>query len=233
MIELTDIEFGWSRASPLLAITSLRVARGERVFVHGPSGSGKSTLLGLLGGVLEPQQGSIAIDGFALSAASRRERDRFRAEHIGFIFQMFNLIPYLTVAQNVLLSARFSKHRRRRAIEVSGSPHAEASRLLDAVGLKAMIYADRIATQLSHGQQQRVAAARALFGRPKLIIADEPTSSLDVDARERFIALLLGECRASDATLVFVSHDASLPSQFDRQIALADVNSAAPLEMTP
>ena len=227
MIELSDVRFSWPGGEPLLAIASLQVARGERVFMHGPSGSGKSTLLGLLGGVLEPQHGSVRIDGYQLSAVKRPLRDRFRAEHIGFIFQLFNLIPYLSVRDNVTLPARFSEQRRRRATDISGSLAAEAHRLLAAVGLDPTVYADREATQLSQGQQQRVAAARALFGRPQIIIADEPTSSLDADARERFISLLSSECRASEATLIFVSHDASLRSQFDRQLALAEINSAA------
>lgn len=227
MIELDDVRFGWSSGAPLLAIESLRVARSERIFMHGPSGSGKSTLLGLLGGVLEPDRGSVRIDGYEISAVKRSLRDRFRAEHIGFIFQMFNLIPYLSVLDNITLPARFSEQRRRRAIDLSGSLSAEARRLLAAVGLDPIAHADRAATQLSQGQQQRVAAARALFGRPQIIIADEPTSSLDADARERFISLLSAECRASAATLIFVSHDVSLRSQFDRQIALADINGAA------
>jgi putative ABC transport system ATP-binding protein len=230
MIELSNVRFSWPGSDPLLAIATLQVARGERVFMHGPSGSGKSTLLGLLGGVLEPQSGTVSIDGFQLSTLKRPLRDRFRAEHIGFIFQMFNLIPYLRVIDNVALPARFSEQRRRRATDISGSVPAEARRLLAAVGLDPTVYADRDATQLSHGQQQRVAAARALFGRPRIIIADEPTSSLDADARERFISLLLSECRASEATLIFVSHDTSLRSQFDRQIALAGINGAARTE---
>lgn len=227
MIELKGVRFSWPGGEPLLEIPSLQIARGERIFLHGPSGSGKSTLLGLLGGVLEPQHGQVSIDGYPLSTVKRPLRDRFRAEHIGFIFQMFNLIPYLSVADNVLLPARFSDQRRRRAVETSGSLSAEAHRLLAAVGMDPAAYGDRGATQLSQGQQQRVAAARALFGRPQIIIADEPTSSLDADARERFISLLSSECRASEATLIFVSHDASLRSQFDRQIALADLNGAA------
>lgn len=233
MIELRDVRFGWPESAPLLVISSLRVARGERIFVHGPSGSGKSTLLGLLGGVLEPQRGSIAIDGYQLATARRAARDRFRAEHIGFIFQMFNLIPYLSVAENISLPARFSNRRRQRALEISGSLPGEVDRLLAAVGLAPSIHASRLATQLSQGQQQRVAAARALFGRPELIIADEPTSSLDSDARERFITLLLAECRTSSATLIFVSHDTSLRSQFDRQISLAEINSAERAEVLP
>jgi putative ABC transport system ATP-binding protein len=227
MIELSDVRFSWPGGEPLLDIASLQVSRGERIFMHGPSGSGKSTLLGLLGGVLEPQHGSVRIDGYQLSAVKRPLRDRFRAEHIGFIFQMFNLIPYLSVSDNITLPARFSAQRRRRATEVSGSLTAEAHRLLGAVGLDPTVYAHRESTQLSQGQQQRVAAARALFGRPQIIIADEPTSSLDADARERFISLLSSECRASEATLIFVSHDVSLRSQFDRQIALAEINRAA------
>jgi putative ABC transport system ATP-binding protein len=227
MIELRDVRFSWPGQAPLLAIDSLRVNRGERIFLHGPSGSGKSTLLGLLGGVLEPQHGSVRIDDYELHSARRSDRDRFRAEHIGFIFQMFNLIPYLSVTDNVALAARFSAQRQRRAVDISGSVTAEAHRLLDAMGLPPATFSRREATELSQGQQQRVAAARALFGRPKLIIADEPTSSLDADARERFIALLLSECRASAATMIFVSHDAALRSQFDRQLSLADLNGAA------
>jgi putative ABC transport system ATP-binding protein len=149
-------------------------------------------------------------------------RDCFRGEHIGFIFQMFNLIPYLPVRENVLLPLRFS---RARAARIGPSDAGtEALRLLTALGLAGNDLLDRPVTQLSIGQQQRVAAARALIGRPDILVADEPTSSLDADARTDFLKLLLSECRAFGTTLLFVSHDASLASLFDRALSLADLN---------
>jgi putative ABC transport system ATP-binding protein len=227
MIEITDVEFGWSRETAVLAIDSLRVDRGERVFVRGPSGSGKSTLLGLIGGVLQPRRGKIRVNNTDLSGGSHARRDRFRADHVGYIFQSFNLIPYLSVIDNVMLPARFSRLRMSRAIESAGSVKGDAARLLTELGIAESLHRSRAATQLSQGQQQRVAAARALLGRPEVLIADEPTSSLDADARTAFLALLLQECRSAGATLLFVSHDASLSGLFDRQISLANINSAS------
>ena len=194
------------------------------MFLRGPSGSGKSTLLGLLGGVLQPSGGEIHLLGKAINEMSAGERDRFRGEQIGFIFQMFNLIPYLDVVENVMLPGRFSKLREQRII---GEPVAEAKRLLAAIGLNDPALLSRPVTELSIGQQQRVAAARALYGKPGLIIADEPTSSLDQDARENFLTLLMDECRAQGASLLFVSHDTQLGARFDRVVALKDINRAA------
>lgn len=230
MIELDGIEFGWRADLTLLSIPTFRIAAKERVFLRGPSGSGKSTLLGLVGGVLEPRKGSVTVSGRNLSSLSRAARDRFRADHIGFVFQMFNLIPYLSVLDNVLLPARFSVARGRRAEQSAGSLRKEAERLLKAVGLDSATCARQV-TQLSQGQQQRVAAARALFGRPEVLIADEPTSSLDADAREQFLSLLNAECAAAGAALLFVSHDTSLSHLFDRSVALAEINLARPQPM--
>lgn len=227
MIELAGVEFGWRADSTLLSIPMFRIAAGERVFLRGPSGSGKSTLLGLVGGVLEPRQGTVTVSSRNLSSLSRAARDRFRADHIGFIFQMFNLIPYLSVLDNVLLPARFSAARSERARLSAGSLREEAERLLKAVGLDPVTCARQV-TQLSQGQQQRVAAARALFGRPEILIADEPTSSLDADAREQFLSLLSAECTAAEAALLFVSHDTSLSHLFDRSVALTEINRALP-----
>jgi putative ABC transport system ATP-binding protein len=177
----------------------------------------------LLGGVLTAQAGSVKILGTDIATLSASERDRFRGEHVGFIFQMFNLIPYLTVRENVLLPARFSPARAAR-VPAGRSLATEAARLLDALGLGAADLVDRPITELSIGQQQRVAAARALLGRPELIVADEPTSSLDFDARENFLRLLMQECSAQGSTLIFVSHDTSLGGLFDRNVSLADLN---------
>jgi len=223
-IDLGNLEFSWPGKPLLLSIERFTVAAGERIFLRGPSGSGKSTLLGLIGGVLVPQHGSIRVLGTDLTRLAASDRDRFRGEHIGFIFQMFNLIPYLSVLENVLLPARFSPAR---ALRLGGPDlAAEGGRLLAALGLGAEQYLHRPVTELSIGQQQRVAAARALLGRPAVVVADEPTSALDHDARENFLALLINECRAQSSALVFVSHDTSLAPLFDRSVSLAELNRA-------
>lgn len=224
-IELRDIEFAWPGGPPVLAIHNFDVAPAERVLIRGPSGSGKSTLLGLIGGVLQPAAGSVRVLGQELGALRGWQRDAFRAAHVGFIFQMFNLIPYLSVIDNVLLSTRFSSARRAQAGD--DAAHAEARRLLGALGLASSDIVQRSVTQLSIGQQQRVAAARALIGRPDLIVADEPTSALDLDARAAFLELLMRECAAAGATLLFVSHDATLAPRFDRTVMLDDINGVS------
>jgi len=198
---------------------------GERVFIHGPSGSGKSTLLALLGGVLIPERGSVQVLGTELSSLPPARRDRFRGDHVGFVFQLFNLVPYLSVLENVVLPCRFSARRRGRAINAGGSVHAEAVRLLSHLDLEPSLLARQV-TDLSVGQQQRVAAARALLGRPEIVVADEPTSALDANRQESFLRLLLQECAAAGATLLFVSHDRRLAVQFTREIDLEAVNSA-------
>jgi putative ABC transport system ATP-binding protein len=227
VVRLDGIRFRWRRKGPdILTLDDLTVTPGERIFIEGPSGSGKSTLLGLLAGVTLPQMGSVQVLGQALSALSGPARDRFRADHIGYIFQQFNLIPYLGIVDNVLLPARFSDLRRQRALSRSPSLRAEATRLLSHLDLAEPAQRREPVTSLSVGQQQRVAAARALLGAPELVIADEPTSSLDADRRRAFVKLLFDECAASGATLVFVSHDASLEPLFDRTLKLAEVNRA-------
>ncbi len=222
-IELEQVRFAWPATGALLNIPRFAVGRGERVFLRGPSGSGKSTLLGLIGGVIAPDAGSVRVLGQPLHQMSAARRDRFRGEHVGYVFQMFNLIPYLSVRENVLLALRFSPSRAARI--GPGGRDAEAARLLAALGLGDAGLLDRPVTQLSIGQQQRVAAARALLGRPELVVADEPTSALDHEVRESFLKLLLDECAAHGATLLFVSHDPSLGRLFDRQCSLAELNS--------
>ena len=221
-IDLKALEFAWPGSDTLLSIPSLKIASGERVFLKGASGSGKSTLLGLIGGVLQPSQGSVTVLGQSMQELSGARRDAFRAAHIGFIFQMFNLLPYLSMVDNVILAARFSKARAERA----GSDLAgEAKRLLVALGLDDPRLYVRPVTSLSMGQQQRVAAARALLGRPDLVIADEPTSALDEQTRLDFLGLLKRECSDAGATLLFVSHDTSLSTAFDRSLDMRELNS--------
>jgi len=221
-IDIQTLEFAWKGQKRLLAIDRFTVARGERVFLRGPSGSGKSTLLGLIGGVLTPRSGTVRLIGTSLSALDAGTRDRFRGEHIGFIFQMFNLIPYLTVRENVLLPLQFSAKRRQRLAEIE--PRHEALRLLESLGLAVDGLLERPVIELSIGQQQRVAAARALIGRPDIVVADEPTSALDADTRLGFLKLLMNECEAFGTTLLFVSHDSSLSPQFDRSSSMSDIN---------
>jgi putative ABC transport system ATP-binding protein len=220
-VVLENVRFRWSKAhQPCLDVPEFRAEGGERVFIHGASGSGKSTLLSLIAGVVEPEQGRIEVLGHSLGDMRTGLRDRFRAANIGFIFQLFNLIPYLSALDNILLPCRFSAERTAR---LDSTPHAEALRLAERLDLDRSLLG-RPAAELSVGQQQRVAAARALIGRPGLVIADEPTSALDADRQQSFLDLLLAECAASGACLLFVSHDARLSNRFDRVVHLGDVN---------
>lgn len=230
IITLDKLIFSWSKPGvPLLEIEHLQIMNGERVFLRGPSGSGKSTLLSLIAGVLVAQSGSIEILGTPLGSMSSAARDRFRADHIGVIFQQFNLIPYLSVVENVTLPCHFSRQRHQKATMRSGNPRDEALRLLNHLDMGDISIINKPVNELSVGQQQRVAAARALIGSPEILIADEPTSSMDADRRQAFINLLFQECHESDSTLLFVSHDQSLQGPFDRSIELDQLNDVAPL----
>lgn len=228
VVELAGVRFSWhAAAAPILAIDSLRVARGERLLLRGPSGSGKSTLLSLLAGVLTARSGSVRVLGQELGAFTGATRDSFRADHIGIIFQMFNLIPYLSVQENVCLPCAFSSRRRERC-ERSGTGVVEtAAQLLEHLGMGGDEVLRRQAAELSVGQQQRVAAARALIGAPEIVLADEPTSSLDSDRRAAFLELLFRECARERTTLIFVTHDEALVPRFDRAVEFAQLNRGA------
>ncbi|WP_417666683.1 ABC transporter ATP-binding protein [Pseudidiomarina sp.] len=224
-IELKQLEFQWPGATqPLLRIPELQISRGERVLLRGASGSGKSTLLSLIAGIHKAKAQQVFVLDHDLGDMSQRQRDKLRANEIGYIFQQFNLLPYLSACQNVLLAQQFSPARRQRLNAQQPSHKQQAQNLLLQLGLTAND-TERPAHQLSVGQQQRVAAARALFGNPALIIADEPTSALDADHRDNFIQVLFEACRTNNTTLLFVTHDASLAPHFDRAIELADINT--------
>lgn len=217
---LRDLQFRWAADKPpVLQIPELDIARGERVFLYGPSGSGKTTLLNLLAGVIKPRQGRLQVLGQAFEQLSQRQRDKFRARHIGVIFQQFNLISYLNVLDNVLLSAHFAK-------TPAAQARQRAQQLLDALGL-ASLALDRPARLLSVGQQQRVAVARALVTQPEILIADEPTSALDSDSRTAFMDVLLSTAAQINCTIVFVSHDRSLQNFFSRSLDIRTLNRAA------
>ncbi|MDD5393498.1 MAG: ABC transporter ATP-binding protein [Thiothrix sp.] len=220
VIELQNLHYRWhSQIRDTLAIANLHVAQGEHLFIKGASGSGKTTLLNLLAGILTPTSGSLSILGQALHSMGSSARDRFRADHMGVIFQQFNLLPYLSVLENVQLPCHFSTRRKQQA----GNTLVEANRLLDHLGLDADLR-NRSVTDLSVGQQQRVAVARALIGNPELIIADEPTSALDTDTRDGFLDLLFREAEAQGSTILFVSHDPHIASHFPRVVDLREVN---------
>jgi putative ABC transport system ATP-binding protein len=228
VVAIDELSFRWQNGNPdVLAIERLEIGAGERVFIEGPSGSGKTTLLNLLAGVVTPTSGSVSVLGTDLGSLGGAQRDRFRADHIGFVFQMFNLIPYLSMMENVILPLRFSARRQGRVMESGGGVSSEARRLLDELGLEVKPLAGRPVARLSVGQQQRVAVARALIGRPEIVICDEPTSALDADARRSFLDLLSKEVEAAEATLVYVSHDRSLEDFFDRTVKLTEINRAA------
>lgn len=218
-VDIAGLQFAYGHHKPVVEIPKLQIEKGSRVFLHGPSGSGKTTLLGLIGGVLKPQSGHIKIFGEDLAAMTAHERDVFRGDRVGFIFQMFNLIPYLTVSENILLPCLLSSHRKSR---MTDEPREVARRWANRLGLAS--HFDHPVTSLSVGQQQRVAAIRAMMGRPELVIADEPTSSLDADRREEFIKLLFELCDDAKATLIFVSHDQSLKSSFTSHLSLRELN---------
>lgn len=227
-VVLRGVVFAFAKNSPILDIEELRIPRGQSVFLHGPSGSGKTTLLSVISGVLVPQQGSVRVLGQELTQLPASARDTLRGSRIGYIFQGFNLVPYLSVAENIALPCQLHAARRAR-IEAASLP-AEVKRLAHRLDLTAQL--DAPVTKLSVGQRQRVAIARAIIGSPALIVADEPTSSLDTDRRDAFLALLTelnSEAKAQgfDTTLLFVSHDRSLATRFDQTLSIATLNRQA------
>ncbi len=224
-IELKSLQYRWAGAPRLiLDIDTFELRANEKVMLRGPSGSGKSTLLSAIAGVIDIPKASVFVAGTDVGGLSGRDRDRFRVDHIGLIFQVFNLLPWLSAIENVLLPCRFSTLRREK---VAAEPKTTAIRLLNELGLTDPKTLNGPASALSIGQQQRVAAARALIGAPEVVLADEPTSALDEEAKDAFVELLLRECNASGSSLLFVSHDRTLEKHFDRTVELGVLNSGA------
>ena len=220
ILNLKDVRYRWpGRSSFDLQVPSLTLAPTETVLLLGESGSGKSTLLSLICGTITAGAGRVSVAGTDIAALTAGQRDRFRAEQIGLIFQQFNLLPFANVQDNILLPLKFAPQRRKRVT----NPSAEATRLCHELGLPDDVMSAK-AGALSVGQQQRVAAARALIGMPPLIIADEPTSSLDAATQATFLELLFTQSRAHGTTMLMVSHDARLSSQFDRVIHMDDIS---------
>lgn len=225
IVRVTDLAFAWPGAGAFaLDVKAFELPAGKRVLLLGPSGSGKSTFLSLLCGILTPAAGSIEILGENIAQLSASRRDTFRAEHIGVIFQMFNLLPYGSVIDNVVLPLSFAPERRAR-VSAAGGAEKEAARLLLRLGLPDDVVRGRSVANLSVGQQQRVAAARALIGAPELIIADEPTSALDRNRQMAFLDLLFEQASEAGTTLIMVSHDDTLAPRFDEVLRLDQILS--------
>ena len=223
VVKMSGVRFAWPGPKAFsLAIEDFALRVRERVLLVGPSGSGKSTFLSLLAGIATPSAGRLEVLGTDIAKLSSAARDHFRAEHCGIIFQMFNLLPYGSVVDNVVLPLAFAAKRRQRAGR-NGAIETEARRLLASLGLETSELDGLAAASLSVGQQQRVAAARALIGRPELIVADEPTSALDRGLQEAFLDLLFTEVAAAGATLIMVSHEEDLGRLFDRVLRLDQV----------
>ncbi len=227
VVRMSGIRFRWPGArSFALTIDDFTLPARQRVLLVGPSGTGKSTFLSLLCGIVAPTAGTLEVLGTDLTKLSNSARDRFRAEHFGIIFQMFNLLPYGSILDNVMLPLSFAKKRAERAAR-NGPPEAEAHRLLLSLGLDAAELEGHSAANLSVGQQQRVAAARALIGGPELIVADEPTSALDRDRQFAFLDLLFAEAEAAGASVIMVSHEEELGRRFDRVLRLDEIAVSA------
>ena len=218
-ILLNNVEFSYSNSSQksVLGIGCWSVAHGDKQFIYGPSGCGKSTLLNIISGILCPCMGSISVLGESIDKMSSRQRDRFRANNIGYIYQQFNLINYLNAIENIALASQFSLRKKPTNLE------KKIATSLEALGVNGDEWSRPVST-LSIGQQQRIAIARAFINSPKLLIADEPTSSLDEPSRDNLLSLLTALCEENQTTLLFVSHDTRLRHHFDVVQNFTDIN---------
>lgn len=215
VLSCDQLRFAYAGTGFELHIPAFSMQAGESVFLEGESGSGKSTVLNLMAGVLKPASGHIHLMGKNLAQASASQCDALRVDHVGFLFQQFNLLSYLSVLDNVTLPCRFSARRKANALASAPSVEQAAVQLLSALGMGERL-GQAVAT-LSVGQQQRVAAARALIGKPSLIIADEPTSALDAAHQARFVELLLEQAQQQNTAVLLVSHDPALANHCTRR----------------
>jgi len=195
------------------------LSSGDKVLINGVSGSGKTTFLNLIAGAIKIQDGEIELAANKYSSMSSSELDKIRANHIGYVFQTLNLIPFLSVLENIALGVKFSKTRSSNVSNID----QEALRLVESLGLDKSVL-DSSVNNLSVGQQQRVAVARALLGRPNLILADEPTSALDVESTSKFLTELMQTFDPSSQAILMVSHDLSLAPYFDTVIDFSKAN---------
>lgn len=224
-IRAVDLSFAWPKQKPLYTDVSFELYPGQKLLITGPSGSGKSTLLNLLAGVVEPSSGSIWIHEENIRGLSASAKDQLRGEQMGFIFQQFNLLPYLSVRDNILLPAHLFAKRKAAALAQFGSLDHALRYYMNHLGLSADLE-NQAAHRLSIGQQQRVAAARAFMGKPSIVIADEPTSALDEANQTQLLKLFFALADEQQTALLMVSHDPRLSPYFDRQLQLAEVSQS-------
>ena len=219
IVKIESLRFQWSKNNNFkIFVPKLEVGRGKKVLFLGESGSGKTTLLSLICGFLEPLSGSISINDKIISDLTSTNKDAYRSDNIGIIFQQFNLLPYANVIDNIILPLYFSKQRSKKVENKINS----AISLCNQLRLPESILNQK-ASHLSVGQQQRVAVARALIGSPSIIVADEPTSSLDTEAQELFLNLMFDQISKNSSTLLMVSHDKSLTNYFDQVIDINEI----------
>lgn len=219
MISLSDVSFAYRTGGFRLSIPSFSTEAGERVAVVGPSGSGKTTLLNLIAGITQPDAGRVEVDGLEIGATSDNARRAFRARNIGFVFQNFALMDYLTGMENILYPFRVSP-----ALKLDREARHRAQVLADACGIGGKL--QRRPAALSQGEQQRVAICRALVTQPKLILADEATGNLDPEAKAAIIDVLFDRAKEAKATVLAVTHDHELLPRFDRVVDFADFRGA-------
>ncbi|MEL7465051.1 MAG: ATP-binding cassette domain-containing protein [Pseudomonadota bacterium] len=220
MIRIADASFGYGSAGFRLRIPSLVVESGERVAVVGPSGSGKTTLLNLIAGITAPESGTVEVDGVNVGAQSDAARRAYRARTIGFVFQNFALMDYLSGLENILYPYRVAP-----SLTLNRAARDRARALADACGIGEKIR--RKPAALSQGEQQRVAICRALVTEPKLILADEATGNLDPAAKASIIDVLFARAEEAGSTVLAVTHDHELLPRFDRVIDFADFRASA------
>jgi putative ABC transport system ATP-binding protein len=212
MLETLGLEYHYQHGKKIV-FPDIGLERGQRLLISGFSGCGKTTLLSLIAGALKLQAGDIKFDGINYSTMSSLLLDQFRADHIGYIFQTLNLIPFLSVSENIALGVRFSQSRKSKVSNLN----QEVVRLVSSLGLEREALKIPV-SRLSVGQQQRVAAARALIGKPDLILADEPTSALDSDTTKKFLNEVMETFDSNTQAIIMVSHDASIAPYFDTVI---------------
>jgi len=211
MINIQSLQFHYPQGDFSLNIPDLTIKKNERVVFVGPSGSGKTTLLNLIAGIITPSKGQIAIDSQLISSLDESKRRAYRIQHIGHVFQTFELFSYLSILDNILLPARINP-----VLKVTPKLQQQAMDLLNQMNLSHK--ANDYPQQLSQGEQQRVAVCRALLMRPSLLLADEPTGNLDLFNKEKALNLLLNYAEQNQATLIVVTHDQTLLDNFDRVI---------------
>ncbi len=221
MLQIRDLKKSYAEPSgqriPILDIERFDIGAGEQVVLRGESGGGKTTLLHLISGLVRADSGSIQMDGTELTTFSESTRDRIRAAKMGYIFQTFNLLPAFTALENVRLGMTFARKK------LDG---ARAKELIRLVGLEDRMH--YLPGQMSVGQQQRVAVARALVNKPRLLLADEPTANIDPKNQDRIIELIQTACRQENVALLLVTHSDEISKRFERVERLERVNRAIP-----